>query len=283
MDWRRAKNVLIYIFIVLNIFLFVYLMFFGRHGGEAENNIVTAVEILQDRGVELKCKIPDTEDSHRIRFESLTLDKESIASKLLDSGENNSYTITQGGEFNNGTKKLTFDDSSSFTYKNSDPKGEVDISDRGNTVKYCLRFLEDINLPVSEIYVDTYEKNYDGTVTIAFKEKHKKYIVFNNDITITINKNGITQLKCSLIKIIGFDDTKIKKIVPAYQILLRNYIQHSRTTTITDIDIGFNFTGFTKGKRGTSTSIIPIWRVREQNGTDKFFSAIDGIPIENTN
>ena len=72
-------------------------------------------------------------------------------------------------------------------------------------------------------------------------------------------------MRCNLVKVIGFDNKKVP-IVPAYQLLLKNFIEGNQNV-IDGIDLGYEF-GFDMSKNGLKT---PVWRVKLKDGTSIFF------------
>ncbi|MCX7922114.1 MAG: two-component system regulatory protein YycI [Clostridia bacterium] len=274
MDWVKAKNVLIVVFVVLNIFLTVNLVLFYRADSAHGKNTINAVKILEDRGVGLKCKVPDISTSYRINYENAALDMRAIASLLLGSSGIPSEKLKYGKELTFGVKSIVFNDSSSFTFTDGSPGDKVEINDKDKTIKYCIKFLNSLKLPVTEYCEDRYIKQPDGSVKIAFKEIYKDYIIFSNEFEIEISDRGIRKLKGRLIKVNG-EQSKGNNIVPAYQILLRYYTE--RKSTIVGIDIGFNCEF---RPEGISSSTSPVWRIRTGEGSEQYFSTVDGSIIE---
>jgi regulatory protein YycI of two-component signal transduction system YycFG len=273
MDWVKAKNVLIVVFIVVNIFLGINLVLFYRADSAFGKNTVNAVKILEERGVKLKCNVPEISDAYRINYGNEALDMKSIAPILLDDYKLSSGKLEYGKEISSNSKRVIFTDNISFTYTDSLPGDKVETSDKDKTIKYCIKFLDKLKLPVSEYHVDKYIKQDDGTVNIVFKEIYNDYIIFSNDFQIEVSNNGIKKLKCRLIKVNG-EQSKGNSIVPAYQILLRHYTESKNT--ITGIDIGFICE---YRQEGISSTISPVWRISTEEDGERYFSTVDGSII----
>lgn len=279
MDWAKAKNVLIVVFLLLNIFLAATIFLSYGEDGVQRKNAVNAAKILEEQGVVLKYKIPEISESYRISYGNAALDKKGIASILMGDEGLISGDLEYGTTVSKGSKSLTFKDSCSFTYVDSNPAETVNLKDKEKIIKYCVKFLNRLELPVSEFYTDDdeYITRPDGSIHIVLNEKYNNHIIFSNEFKMDVSANGITRLECKLVKVDRNQSTKIKNIVPAYQILLRHYIGN-KDTVITDIDIGFDCTYVEKGK---SSITYPVWRVRTQDGKKpRFFSAMDGAEKE---
>lgn len=59
MDWARAKSIFIVVFIIMNILLVSYNVSNGNRQQVSKKMITDSITILNQRGVELECKIPE--------------------------------------------------------------------------------------------------------------------------------------------------------------------------------------------------------------------------------
>ena len=83
MDWSKAKNLLIFLFLALNIFLAVYL-FMSFHNNSGAENILNTEKILRDRGYDLNTKIPNISKGYMLKYENGKYDSAFIAENLLN-------------------------------------------------------------------------------------------------------------------------------------------------------------------------------------------------------
>lgn len=278
MDWSRAKNILILILLALNIFLFVNISVHNPGSSISGETISNTVKILGTRGITVKCEVPRTNNAPgKLSYnENAKLDKLKIARRLLADMDLSASSIKGGKEAVKGSKKLTFTNDYSLVYEDTDPKENINISDKKSVEKSLRRYLDMLYLPSSAYYLDVFTKNTDGSVILKFREKYKDYFVFENCTEITATKDGVINLKCEYREMDSMMSPN-KKIISAYQILLKQYGDGTKAV-ITDIDLGFM-----EYKLGQDTREIykrPVWRVRTGDGKERFFSASEGEEIQ---
>ncbi len=278
MDWAKTKIVLIWIFVILNVFLTVNLLAYFENGEAVRENTSNALKIMESRGYILNSKIPYSSASYSLSYENAVLDREPVAAGLLGKGFDLPDEIENDDELLYDDKMLKFRNSGEFEYTDKSPDGYIDIQNIGKAEKYCRNFLSDLLLPVTDYTLDTYKINSDKTVTFTFYEKYKSFFIFSNKAEITLSSKGVIRLECSVIgkKSLENTDSSIS-IVPAYQILLRHFSKASNTV-IQDIEIGFLCT-YLNGENSYS-SIPPVWRIIIEGEEPRYFSAFDGHEIE---
>lgn len=263
MDWAKAKNLLIFLFLTLNIFLAVYL-FMSFHNDSSKKNILNTEKILMDRGYGLNAKIPNISEASVLLYDKGELDKTFTASKLLNKPLLSNKDTDSSPILNNGNKTITFTSKSSFTFKDETPTKAIDISSKDKVEKYTRQLLRELKLPISNLYVDSYKINPDKSISITFIEQYKKVFIFNNSFHFNISQKGLTLLECNLVKVKGFVNNSKTSIVPAYQILLKYYVD-GKNRIIENIDLGYRI------KVGGNGSKTPEWRVKMEDGTTEFF------------
>ncbi|RCX09088.1 regulatory protein YycI of two-component signal transduction system YycFG [Anaerobacterium chartisolvens] len=277
MDWAKTKIVLIWIFVILNVFLTVNLLAYFENGETVRENTSNALKIMESRGYVLSGKIPYSSSSYSLSYENAVLDREAVASVLLGKGFALPAKI-QDDELLYDDKILKFINSGEFEYTDKSPDDYIDIQNIDKAEKYCRNFLSNLLLPVTDYALDTYKINSDKTVTFTFYEKYKSFFIFSNRAEITLSAKGVTRLECRVIGKKSLENTRSSiSIVPAYQILLRHFSKGSNTV-IQDIEIGFLCT-YLNGESSYS-SIPPVWRIIVQGEGPRYFSAFDGHEIE---
>jgi regulatory protein YycI of two-component signal transduction system YycFG len=276
MDWSKAKTILIYIFIGLNIFLIVYMSMYKFDKNVSRETIANTRGILSQRGINLECAIPDySSDTARLIYENGGLDKAGLVHKLFNSPVESYDNTEKNLEIAEGSKKLIFKDESFFAYTDEKPSVQLDISDKDEIERYLREFLKNLGLHVSNYKVDWFSRNDDGSATFIFTEKYGKYLVFDNCIRAVVAENGITNLECSYSKVKGLSK-ELTKIMPAYKVLLKNF---STGEDLTIISIDFGFKGYEPEGETLQYSEAPAWRIRLKDGTSRYFKASDGDEI----
>lgn len=276
MDWSKAKSILIVVMLLLNVFLFALISFYISNQGISRETISNTIEILKGRGVAVETEIPRySSDTPSLICENGGYDRETIAAKLL--GFVPSGGIGDGDVLEKDGKKLVFRESSFFVYTDTAPSDEVEIEDLESTKSYIGKFLDRLGINAANYKLDSYVRNPDGSCTFMFTEKYRNFLVYDNSIKLTASQKGITYLESRHRKIKGFAAGSMR-IMPAYQVLLKNFGEGDENVVITGIDIGFK--GYIKEEDNMQQfSQGPAWRVTTSNGDIRYFKASDGEEI----
>jgi hypothetical protein len=264
MDWSKAKNLFIFLFLAINIFLAAYL-FMSFKNDSSNANILNTEKILKSRGYTLNTKIPKITEAYKMHYEIGQYDSAYIAQKLLEKPKLSETEINSTQSFQNGTKKIIFHpDKSLFTFEDTAPTKNVDISTPEKVEKYCIEFISQLKLPILNLYLETYKTNFDESVSIRFIEKYKNLYIFNNYIELKLTKKGLVFMEWNMAKLTGFDKAKVP-VNPAYQLLLKYFVE-GKNRTIEEIDLGYEL------EKDVMGSKIPEWRIKMEDGTIECFN-----------
>ncbi|HEX3029166.1 MAG TPA: two-component system regulatory protein YycI [Clostridia bacterium] len=277
MDWARAKSILIFVFLMLNIFLFVNLRPYYHNSDDTVKSISVTKKILRERGYVLGCSIPeDFGKAAMIDYQRAQLDRKTILDKLLGHIDVLPEIINNTVEFSKGKKKLTFAVDNNFHFQDQ-PDGKLDVGNQKETEKYILKYLKSLDLGVTDFYLDYASTNSNKSVTYVFNEKYKDFLLYSSFITVMVSDKGVTDIQSYFIKVKSLTYTNTK-IVPAYQVLIKNFIKGNKSV-IRSIDLGFR--GLHLGEKGEFSENV-VWRVKTGDGTKtpRYFSIIDGQPLD---
>lgn len=277
MDLSKAKNILIVVFLSLNIFLLIYISAYRMGQDVSRETISNTRRILDSRGVVLECEIPlRTGSMPRLMYGGGNFDRLRIAEKLLGSAEASQGDISSGKEFVKDGRKLVFQNDHCFVFKDEAPSGGITASDKDGTEKRLREFLLDLGIPVSTFKLDHYARSDDESVTYILTDSYRNMLVFDNRVRVNITKNGISYMECSYREVKGFSQDRIKNIMPAYQVLLKNF-SHGENIAITGIAVGFK--GYEQQQGMVEYSEGPAWRISVKDGEPRYFKASDGEEI----
>jgi hypothetical protein len=174
-----------------------------------------------------------------------------------------------------GAKTLTFMQENRFTYSDSNPQSSINISQKSEIIKYANDFIEKLGLDPEEYVLDSYSLR-NGTVQIVYYAKYKNYLVYDSFIKASISGKGLTSMECEVRRPTEVAVNKSKKIISAYQILLKEYIQVGKQS-ITDIDMGYK--EYSRDERSSELFSGPVWRISSSGGNVRYFSIYDGQPV----
>lgn len=271
MNWSKAKTILIIIFAAMNIFLLINLIKIYSND-ETALNITNTEKILKDRGYILNCDIPGNIHSGMLNFETGDFDRRKIGEKLLGVKISADGELGDGFEYTSGDRSLKFQPGNVIIYNDKNPSDNVDIYDIRKIRKYAESFIKDLDIPANQYFAEKY--NSDGSITLYYKQKYKGFLIFYNEAEVTITEKGITGFRCKFIKPLGI--AAAKKIVPAYQILLKHF-DGGDNTVITSIDAGF-VGSFHQSSVQASEALV--WRIGIDGQKPLYFNAVNAEKID---
>jgi len=277
MDWSRAKTILIYVVLTLNIILLLFISSYKLDINASRQMIADTTQIMKNRGIVIECEIPVYNDkSPWLIFEDGRLDRHKLMEKLFNKIGTAKDYIEDKEELSEGSRKVTFLGSSWFKYSDENPSEHIDIFDRDEAEKYVKSFLSGLGLYIPQYKLDNFVVNPDNSITFHYIEKKNGFLVFDNFTVVTLAGGGVSSLEYKHREIKGFTSDSLP-VLPAYKILLKNF-SYGENITITGIDIGFK--GYKPEQEIKEYSEAPAWRITIKGGTPRFFKASDGEEIK---
>lgn len=270
MDWSKAKNILIVIFLALNIILLYKNYDTISTGASIPKEILTNTEaILKSRGVSLNCRIPTREKKAEIKSDSFVYDRDGIVRQLLDMNVPEK-DIADDKELVGKNGSLLFKDKG-FTYICNEPTGREKITSKSEAENLVNKFLDGLNLPMTEYILESSKKVSDSGFDLKFIHKYQDYFIYDEYIKAVVGNNGIKKIEYSYSDVKAIEEVSEKKIDDAYQVLIK--ATDIKDTSIEAIDIGFK-----KDESDEYTkSSYPVlkWRVVLSDGTERYYNAIN--------
>lgn|GEM_PF-295812 len=313
MDWSRAKNIFIIIFITLNLFLLIYSGIYKIQGSIPKETATSILSILQKKGIRIdeNCQIPGyNKKTPMLELGNGNINKEKVVSVLLgkdfasmisfnDNDQDKTSKIDKADEddiYETGEKTLVFTGSGSFIYRDANPSAlgtndenddkksfsikndNISEKEKKQIEKDSKELIESLGINASSFFLDRYVKDRNNDYTFIFLVKYSNFIVFDNKISISVNENGISKITCSIREVKGFTKN-YSSIIPVHQILLKNFYNKD-DMVIKSIDIGFKgFSAENIDYEAKGTVQSPSWRVLTDDDTEMFFKAYDGEEI----
>ena len=238
MEWAKAKNILIILLLTLNVLLgSVSLARYFENQGVSDV-YQGVMSILGTRDITISCEIPDNQ------IESAYIIYESNRTQTLESNKpehHDSLDMNTAEQIDTDIKKIM------------DANG-IDLS------AYILD-----NLTTDDV---------TGTTTAQYLLSYQGELVFDSWVHVKISSDGAVQdIRGTYRTVKGFAENGRKEVLPAYLVLLKNYTDSG--TVIQKIDLGFigrehEASAFKETEEGA------VWRVRQEDGTTRFFEALYG-------
>lgn len=258
MDWSKAKNILIIVFLILNIYLTVNIIIDRAEGKIKSETLLHAENILNERGVFLEegVKLPSyNSPTPSLSLDNTGIDREKVSKFLVGTYEEELDEISVDG------KTLKFLPDMTIEYINKNPEDYLQIDDKKQVEKYLRKFMSMMGLPVKDFVMDTYSSStISGRATFTYN--YKGFLVFDNYAEFQFNKKGVQVMNLRYLNVKGFD-TKARGITPAHSILISNYDKPFHR--IEKIDFGYisdTINAYEEGEVMEIESHSPVWRVK---------------------
>lgn len=275
MDWSRAKTVFILMLFVLNIVLLANIVFF--YGGAqtvSKETIEDTISILKSRNVLLKCDIPRQRGKiPAIIYDNSHFNIDEIIQKLSGDTALNTDVLVQEKMIVKGEKKISLEDSNVLVYEDANPSENVNVNNMDEVEKYARKFLSDIGIKISSYRLDRQNRDKAGEVSLHFIEKFGKHYVYDSYINVVISERGVKSLIFSKKNIKKLSSGTVN-VMPAHQVLLKNFNSRGENIIIVAMDIGYK--SFAEEAEAVETQEWPKWRIVFEDGTERYFSAVNG-------
>lgn len=282
MDWSRAKNILIFLFAFLNIFLSIILVNLLNSGKISAGTIKDTVKVLNERGI----NVSESQLKHNNRsmgkliYSKFEFDRNAVVRNFF--GDKHRFEDAENvSELDEGGRKLVFESECDFYYESSEAlEVGYKLDSEEKVRRYLQEKLKGLDIPLKDFKFDYSTKNGDYEEYI-YRHKYKGYWVYKNRISVRLGNDGSVRLECRY-RTLG-SLTKGKEIMPLYQVLLKNLT--GMDITIKDIDIGYSENKMEEDTKELDD--VPVWRViyidnRKKDGAfeEMFFKAYNGEILE---
>lgn len=275
MNWAKAKNVIIVIFAVLNVFLLANIIIYKYDGGISAETLSNTKAALAAREIAVNCNIPGAEvDNFILSLETHEPDRETIIGAFLES-DNNKYELTRGSSYDVEQGKIDINNDGITIIKRNSKLERLSTLDQKSAKDYIVRVFKETKIPIKEFQVDEFIKYDNGDTAIKLVEKYKDFYVYDNYVKLTIYSDKTSLLEFNYKAVTGLKKDKASggKVKPVYQILLNNYTKGS-ATSIEAIDAGFKCgNGDDKSKL---IQLRPVWRIKTGGDKTDYYNAYTG-------
>lgn len=273
MNFARAKTILIFIFLFVNIFLIVvYNLFFQKVNTV---DIDVAIDILKNNNITVEKSLVKHFESSMQGAEvyNVSTDKEKTATMFL--GEN--YTSPRENYYTKEGESLLISDTS-VDYKVFDAKdksfNKITHLNAGNKT---LKALNKKGIGKSVLQVLNITDNGEKNFFVTFMYAYNDYPVFNSNLYATVTDKGITSIKGT---VLSFEKIKEKyNLTPPSNILLElvsnNELKSEfQSVQITGLRLGYYLP---LGKSETSTYAIPSYEIEVNDCKVFYYDARENI------
>ena len=274
MNFGRAKTILIYIFLFVNIFLLVvYNLFYEKQNTV---NPDTAIDLLNKNNITVERSLIENFSSklEGVEIDNLAVNEEKIASLFLGKP----YTSPRAHYYTKEGETLEIIDLS-VDYKILNPKDkaykDANSLNIGNKV---LKTLLKKGIGNSVLEVANISDNKNGSFFVTLMYKYNDYPVFNNNLHATAGLTGLTSVKGTVVSFKKLKDVEYS-ITPTANILLEllsngDLKSEFPEAKVTSVRLGYYLP---LGKTEASIYAIPAYEIEINSKKVYFYDAREKI------
>lgn len=263
MDWSRAKTILIYLFIILNIFLLVTNVYTSSSIRFASDYTRQAKEYLKSRDIRINANIPNISgEIGTIVYSQCEIDLSKLDKSVF---ENNKTSSKSNYEINalNETMNISDNDEVYITYKLD--SAEHLFNDPDIFSQRALKYAEGLGYKKKDLHL-LYQEKSEDLLRLTFVAKYKEALLFEQVISFELEPHGNLSVR--------FPARVVKRtnapaeVLSIYQVLVMAALPQG--TTIERVDFGY------KQLDEGEFYDTPVWRIVLDNGQTMFYNAYTG-------
>ena len=276
MEWKKAKTILIVVFIVVNIFLTYELMQIKntevQYIGRKEMEGITTY--LEDGNIFVQGKMPDkTKNIPSIIVKYKQFPKETIAAAIFE--KNEKYTTNE----NNGTvimessdKLVQIKNNRELTYLNKRIEKSQEPAQDNTYKENTKNFLSKLGITIDKSFSEKTSEQ-DGFYKTIYTQKYLKVDIIDSLVEISANEQGVREARIicfDSIKPLSVRDIKANSATALYSF---RYFFKDNKEKITIYDMQQIYYIDTKSveqfdiKKIEEGTAFPAWRIKSSKGT----------------
>jgi len=272
MDWKRAKTILIIMFLMINGFLSYQLIVANRNQTiyMSKQELESVQKYIESKNIKLEVEIPDrvkTIPSLKVKYNQFEIER--VKQQFFNDKDVKLTMLADGFSIINENIAVEVKDDIYFYYKNDAIKikqGEVNK-------KKCLNnaniFIESLKLGTSNKYVKLQEVK-NGYVRIVLGQQYKNIPVDDSKIEIIVTEEGVLEARINWFEWIKPD--KSYNITTPVVALLKAFEDKKAEEVITVKQIRqgyyFNTDGYKdiQGNTPVDGTVSPMWVIVSDKG-----------------
>lgn len=272
MNFGRAKTILIFLFLLVNLFLISYIFVTSKDITVPDKTTVsTTIEILKERNIYLneKINLSSGEKTNNLNLESITKDEKVFASKILGSfkEKENKYVGDYGDlVISNGHFVWNIKDNHSFSE-----------FDENHVKNYATEFLKKYKLDTSVLKVTDISPD-SGNYKVTFSHYFFNKELFNIKTYVYVSGGGVYKVEGSIFIL---DSLSGSEQISNPITTLLNYSATKNVNEkqeITAINSGYYSDNSPLDYK--SFSVQPCFEIVFADGNKLYFDAISSKPIK---
>lgn len=262
MEWIKAKNILIIVFLILDIFLVYKIISSGdKIVTVTGDDIRECRQILKANNIKLDAKVPSKVKplSNLQVYNSIYKDNK-LKNKLFNSKMLQEHT-SQADIYVDRHMRTTIDkyDDSLENIDNYYSKGFNCLDTKERILKKANEVLKNKGIDTSNSRIERFSRSRE-CVKIDYEEIYEGFRISNSYIKLKIDKTGLVIIDYKWYVTREFSDNQEKLVSPIDAIILvMNHMSDSKNQSIKSIDIDYYIED--NGRYIMDAEAIPVWRI----------------------
>ncbi len=272
MNFGRAKTILIFLFIIINLFLVGYIFATSNDITTPDKKTVeTTKQVLKSRNIILneKINLKSGEKINYLNLEAVTKDEKVFASKLLGSFKAKGSTYT--GDF--GDLTIT---NGSFVWNIKDNHNFSEFNEK-KVKKYAVDFLQNHEIDTSVLKA-TDISHEDGNYKVTFSHFFFDKELFNIKTYVFVSGGGVYKIEGNIFALESLSGSE-QTCNPINTLLNYSATKNiEKTEEIIQINSGYYSESSPTNYK--SISVQPCFELVFADGTKLYFDAFSSKPIK---
>ncbi len=276
MNWSKAKTILIFVFLLLNVFLLTTYHSILKSGADMDAGQLN--QVLKKHNITLKQNVFKTMPRRleSVEFRNLAGDKEVCAGLFWKDG----YTAVSDTVYQKGTQQLTMQ-RSVLEFTDSAPD---DASYRGitqeKTADKVRNYLGKLGVPQKAIRQTQVSRNDNGELVFSYQMEYQDFPVFNSALQVSVSESGITGIRGVLLTVQDENAIEMDYEILSLQNILLELLSNPELDPQTHYEVVDVALGYYVPKNDAviSTEAIPAYRIQMGNGKRYYYDARSGVP-----
>lgn len=285
MDWKRAKNILIVMFLIINIFLSYQLYTISRSQYKYTDKaqLERVVAYLESKNIHLETEIPDRVliiPPLSVKYQQF--EENALKKQFFPSGNTQLSQNTDGFVLKNGEQSLTIKSNIYLSYSNDAIKVKQEDVNEKKCIRAANLFLSKLQLGNSK-YVKLQE-HQKGYVRLILGQQYKNIPIKGSQIEIIATEEGVVSAEIHWFETIRPE--KSYNLTTPVVALLTAYEKRGKDdapVTINEIRQGYYFNSTVQGDSGVTIAlegaVTPMWVIK--SGSNEIYVNAYNEEIEN--
>jgi len=258
MNTKKALNIIILLLVIINVCMFIFILFFNSEKSEKENEVNYVYDILKYRGIEVNIPIETTSES-----------KEGI---LFKEGIFNDEFKSKVEEITGGSVIVSKDNTLlQYTNLNANKPAKF-INNRFDADKKVRTFLNKIGFNNNKYIVDAVTMSSRSTYNLKYYYISNDEMLFDLYIYAIVDEYGVSNLSIRYIENTR-DTSKKFEVLPMSNIIMsKGTLKEANSGIVERVDSGF--------KLDENNILQYVWRITFENGVVKYYNASNGREIK---